>query len=126
MTTPWQPKDTSILQMQSVINYMNEIGYSYFAPTRSFGSGWSYNKGREWLSLNTATLLHNGFYTECHGKSYDPPFDNLPREMFEAARKAKILLRVKLQHSRKKGIIVQNHSVQFVRPEEAELFFGEK
>lgn len=122
----WQPKDTSILQMQSVINYMNELGYFYFAPTWGFGSGWSYNKGREWVSLNTAILLHNGFYTECHGKYFDPPFDNLPQEMFEAARKAKILLRVKLQHSRKKGIIVQNHSVQFVRPHEAELFFGEK
>ena len=121
--TPWQPKNTSILQMQSVINYMAVIGYSYFAPTRSFGSGWSYNKGREWVSLDTAILLHNNFYTECHGKSYDPPFDNLPQEVFEAARKAKILLRVKLQNSRKKGIIVQDNRVQFVHPEQADLFF---
>lgn len=123
MTTPWQPKDTSILQMQSVINYMSRLGYSYFAPTRSFGSGWYYNKGRPWLSLNTAIALHNGLYTECHGTSFDPPFDNLPQEIFNEAHKAKILIRVKMQDSRKRGVVIQDHRVQFLYPEQVEVFF---
>lgn len=117
----YTPKDTSIIQLQSVINFCSVLGYNYFAPTRSFGSGWYVNKGREWISLQTAINLHNGNYHDWHGLRFRDPFSNIPQDIYKAAQKAKIVVVAKLQHSRKKGIVTQDHRVTFVIPENAEV-----
>lgn len=123
-STQWKPQDSGKIQLASLTKFMRVLGYSYMMPTQSFESGLWVNRGRQYVSFNTAVKLYNGTLTDWHGKRFrDGCFADFPEDWFKAARKAKILLRVKLQYSRKKGIIVQNHSVQFVRPEEAELFF---
>jgi len=123
-STQWQPKDSSKIQLASLTKFMQVLGYSYMMPTNSFESGLWVNRGRQYVSFNTAVKLYNGTLTDWHGKRFrDGCFAIFPEGWFEAARKAKILLRVKLQNSRKKGIIVQDNRVQFVHPEQADLFF---
>lgn len=118
-----QPRDTSKIQLSSVVLFMEQLHYCYMAPTRSFSSGHPLNKGREYIGLNTAILLHNNHYTEWHGKWFDPPFENIPHEWFFAAQRNKIVQTVGLQNSRKKGIIVQKHWVRFCETENGELFY---
>lgn len=117
-----QPRDTSKLQLSSVVLFMEQLKYHYLAPTRSFSSGHPYNKGKEYISLTTAILLHNNYYTECHGKYFDPPFDNIPSEWFQAAKESKIVISVSLQSSRKRGILVGKHWVRFAPTENGQLF----
>ena len=118
-----QPKDTSKIQLSSVVLFMEQLHYCYMAPTRSFSSGHPLNKGRAYVSLNTAIQLHNGMYNEWHGKYFDPPFENIPHEWFAAAQRNKIVQTVSLQNSRKKGIIVQKLWVRFAPTENGELFY---
>ena len=114
-------RDTSIIQLQSVKNFLSELGYQYMAPTKCFGSGYYSNRGREYISLNTAIKLHNGSLMDWHGDRFRYPFDDTPYEWFHAAHKAKIVHVAKLQHSKKKGIIVLDHRVRFVHEENAAL-----
>lgn len=122
MTDKFKPTDTGKLQLESVIRYMKALGFVYLAPTYSFSSGLWMNRGRAYISLKTAIDLHNGVHTEWHGRYFDYPFDDIPHGMFAAAQQAKIVYVAKLQHSRKKGVIVQNHNVKFVEPEEAKMY----
>ena len=117
-----QPKDTSKLQLQSVVLFMEQLKYHYLAPTRSFSSGHPLNKGREYISLTTAILLHNSHYDEWHGKHFDPPFADIVQEWFTAAKQSKIVSSVSLQSSRKRGIIVQKLWVRFAPTENGKLF----
>lgn len=117
-----QPKDSSKIQLASVIAFMQQLKYEYLTPTRSFTSGHPYNKGKEYISLNTAILLHNNFYTECHGKWLDYPFDNIPSGWFQEAKASKIVKTVSLQNSRKRGILVGKHWVKFADTENGKLF----
>jgi len=122
MTNKFKPIDSGKLQLESVIRYMKILGYVYLAPTYSFSSGLWMNRGRAYVSPKRAIDLHNGVHTEWHGRYFDYPFDDIPPEMFTAAQQAKIVYVAKLQHSRKKGIIVQNHNVKFIEPEEAKMY----
>ena len=102
-----QPKDTTRLQLSSVVKFMNELQYYWYPITKCFNSVHPVNKGRSVLSLTTAILLHNNFYTEWHGNYLDTPFEDMPWKWVEASKQAKIVTSVSLQHSRKKGIICQ-------------------
>lgn len=117
-----QPRDTSKLQLSSVVLFMEQLRYWYMAPTRSFSSGHPLNKGREYISLNAAIQMHNGLYNENHQRYFDPPFDNIPSEWFAAAQRNKIVQTVSLQNSRKKGLIVQKLWVRFCETENGQLF----
>lgn len=116
------PKDSSKIQLSSVVLFMEQLGYCYMAPTRSFSSGHELNKGRAYVSLNTAIKAHNGTYNEWHGRWFDPPFENISHEWFKAAKESKIVTSVSLQNSRKKGIIVQKHWVRFADTDNGKLF----
>lgn len=118
-----QPRDTSKIQLSSVVLFMEQLGYTYLMPTKSFESGLWINRGRQYISLNTAVRLHNGLYNENHQRYFDPPFDNIPNEWFAAAKRNKIVQTVSLQNSRKKGIIVQKLWVRFALTENGELFY---
>jgi hypothetical protein len=123
----WKPQDSGKIQLASLTKFMQVLGYSYMMPTHSFESGLWVNRGRQYVSFNTAVKLYNGTLTDWHGNRFhDGCFALFPEGWFEAARKAKILLRVKLQYSRKKGVIVQDHRVKFVHPEQADLFFKDE
>ena len=117
-----QPKDTLKLQLASVIQFMAGLKYEWMACSKCFESSHPINKGRSILSLTTGILLHNNFYTEWHGNYLDTPFEDMPWKWFEAAKQAKIVTSVSLQHSRKKGIIAQKMWVHFADTENGELF----
>ena len=117
-----QPKDTTRLQLSSVVKFMNELQYDWYPITKCFNSVHTINKGRSIISLTTAIKLHDNFYTEWHGNYLDAPFEDMPWKWFEAAKQAKIVTSVSLQHSRKKGIIAQKMWVRFADTESGELF----
>lgn len=116
------PKDTLKLQLSSVIKFMNELQYDWYPITKCFNSVHPINKGRSIISLTTAVLLHNNFYTEWHGNYLDAPFEDMPWKWFEAAKQAKIVTSVSLQHSRKRGIVCQKMWCKFADTENGELF----
>ena len=117
-------QNTARIQIQSVINFLQELGYTFYPNEKVFESvSYETNKARKVVSFNTAIRLHNGGFTEWHGKYFNPPFDNIPVEWFAAAHKAKIVHNAKLQHSKKhNAIIVQNHMVRFCNQENISLF----
>lgn len=117
--------NTKVLQLQSVINYMNELGYEYLPVSAVFQSELWSNRGRQEVRLSTAIKLHNGEHNEIHGKYFKEPFLDIPHEWFVSANSAKIVYTAKLQHSKRKGLIVQSHVVKFVNSENIDLFIKE-
>lgn len=116
------PVDTSKIQLSSMILFMEQLGYTYLLPTKSFESHDPINNGRKYISLRVAVLLHNNFYTEWHGTYLDAPFEDIPWKWYEAAKQAKVVTSASLQHSRRKGIIVQKHWCKFADTENGKLF----
>jgi hypothetical protein len=115
--------NTKVLQLQSVINFLGELGYEYLPVSHVFQSEAWVNRGRKELSLQVAILLHNMYYLDNWGKPYfRHPFNDIPREWVISAKEAKIVHIAKLQHSKRKGLIVQGHMVKFVNPENVQYF----
>ena len=117
-----QPKDTLKLQLASVIQFMEQLQYEWMACSKCFESSHPINKGRSILNLRTAIDIYNGLYTEWHGELLDAPFEDMPWKWYEAAKQAKIVTSVSLQHSRKKGIICQKMWVRFAQTDNGKLF----
>ena len=119
-----QMQNTARIQIQSVINFMQELGYTFYPNEKVFESvAYETNKANKVISFATAVRLHNEGFTEWHGKYFNPPFDTIPVEWIVAARRAKIVHNAKLQYSKKKNaIITQNHMVRFCEPENVSLF----
>lgn len=117
--------DTRVLQLQSVINFLGELGYEYLPISAVFQSDLWTNRGRKEVRLSTAIRLHNGEYNEIRGRHFKEPFLDIPYEWFVSANCAKIVYTAKLQHSKRKGLIVQSHVVKFVNPENIGLFIKE-
>ena len=115
--------NTKVLQLQSVINFLGELGYEYLPASSVFQSDLWSNRGRQEVRLSTAIKLHNGEYNEIHGKYFKEPFMDFPCEWFVSANSAKIVYTAKLQHSKRKGLIVQSHVVKFVNSENIDLFY---
>ena len=120
--------DTKVLQLQSVINFMHELSYEYLHVSHVFQSEAWVNRGRKELSLRVAILLHNMYYLDRRGwgkSHFRHPFDDIPIEWVISAKEVKIVHIAKLQHSKRKGLIVQNHMVKFVNPENVQYFIKE-
>lgn len=129
MTEEFKEIETSKLQLQSIKNYMSELGYSWFNVDRGFYSPFKTNKGRSWISLRTAQLAHNHFFDEIHGRGFEPEglFGNISYEWWQAANKAKIVHNTYLQNSKKKGcILCQKNLVRFCDPENADLILNKR
>ena len=119
--------NTKVLQLQSVINFMHELGYQYLPVSHVFQSEAWVNRGRKEVSLRNAILLHNMHYLDNWGKPYfRHPFNDIPREWVISAKEAKIVHIAKLQHSKRKGLIVQNHMVKFVNSDNVQYFIKEE
>ena len=117
------PVDTSKIQLSSVVLFMEQLGYTYLLPTKSFESGLRINRGRKYISLRVAVLLHNNFYTERHGiPTLEYPFESMPWKWVVASKQAKIVTSVSLQHSHRKGVICQKHWCKFADTENGKLF----
>ena len=119
-----QMQNTARIQIQSVINFMQELGYTFYPNEKVFESvAYETNKANKVISFATAVRLHNEGFTEWHGKYFNPPFDTIPVEWIVAARRAKSVHNAKLQYSKKKNaIITQNHMVRFCEPKNVSLF----
>jgi hypothetical protein len=118
--------NTKVLQLQSVINFMHELAYEYLPVSGVFQSEAWVNRGRKEVSLRVAILLHNGHYNDNHGNPYfHQPFDDILSTWWVDAHKAKIVHIAKLQHGKRKGLIVQGHMVKFVNPENVQYFIKE-
>lgn len=115
--------DTSKIQLQSLKNFLAELEYSWFNVDNGFYSAYETNKGRNWISLKTAQLLHNGNLMDWHGKRFqDGCFENIPEEWITAANAAKIVHTTFLQHHKRGNYIkAQKHLVKFVHPDNALL-----
>lgn len=99
--------DTYNLQFKSLSEFMKSLGYSY--EGRLFGSthfvSYDYdNKARKSISVRTATLLHNGAYTDSHGRGFNYPFD-FSHYKIRKAKAAKIVNIVNIQLNKKTGHI---------------------
>ena len=118
--------NTARIQIQSVVNFLQELGYTFYPNEKVFESvAYETNKARKVISFATAVKAHNGHYTETHGRGFEPctVFWGVPYEWWCAAQRAKIVHNAKLQYSKKKNaIITQNHMVRFVEPENVSLF----
>lgn len=117
-------QNTTRIQIQSVINFLQELGYTYFPNDGVFESiGYETNKANKTISFATAVRLHNGGFMEWHGKYFNHPFDNIPADWIVAAHRAKIVHRAKLQYDKRTGsVITQSHMVSFVKQENVSLF----
>lgn len=109
--------DTYNLQFKSLSEFMKSLGYGY--EGRLFGSthfvSYDYdNKARKSISVRTATLLHNGAYTDSHGRGFDYPFD-FSHYKIRKAKAAKIVNIVNIQLNKKTGHIrTTSNLVSFV------------
>lgn len=117
-----QPQNTQKLQLASVVQFMQQLQYDWDFFSKVFYSSHPINKGRLVIRFNTAVGIHNGLYTECHGTYLDYPFEDMPWKWFEAAKKAKIVTSVSLQHSKKNGVLCQKMWVRFAQTENGKLF----
>ena len=121
-----QIQNTTRIQIQSVINFLQELGYTYFPNDcvfESIGLGYATNKTRRTISFATAVRLHNGGFMEWHGKYFNHPFDNIPADWIVDAQKAKIVHKAKLQYNKRTGsVITQSHMVSFLNQENVSLF----
>ena len=119
-----QIQNTTRIQIQSVINFLQELGYTYFPNDGVFESiGYETNKANKTISFATAVRLHNGSLMEWHGKYFNHPFDKIPADWIVAAHRAKIVHKAKLQYNKRTGgIITQSHMVSFVNQENVSLF----
>ena len=117
-------QNTTRIQTQSVINFLQELGYTYFPNDGVFESiGYETNKANKTISFATAVRLHNGSLMGWHGKYFNHPFDKIPADWIVAAHRAKIVHRAKLQYDKRTGsIITQSHMVCFVNQENVSLF----
>lgn len=109
--------DTYKLQFKSLTEFMRGLDYTY--EGRMFGSphfvSYDYeNKARKSISVRTATLLHNGAYSDSHGRGFDYPFD-FSHYKIRKAKAAKIVNIVNIQLNKKTGHIrTTSNLVNFV------------
>lgn len=117
MLTPEEIKDTKALQLASLRNFMFALNYKPVYGTSGlmyFESDCRTNKGRSTVSIVTAVNLHNGTYTDWHGKKFKEPFD-FDAYKLKRALASRIVQVVNLQKNKKTGIIKPtSHIVKFM------------
>lgn len=129
MTEVFETKDTSDIQIGSLIRYMAAIGYEPSFDHRDQLTGFYQPKFKEAMrvSVNSAIQRHNTAsavafnrirITRCSIIDYVEKYgDDDFIELFAAA--CKIVQRVKMYHCRKKGVVIQNHNIKFMTKRDA-------
>lgn len=111
--------DTYKIQFKSLTEFMCGLNYTY--EGRLFGSphfvSYDYeNKARKSISVQTAVKLHNGTYTDSHGRGFDYPFD-FSHYKIRKAKASKIVNIANIQLNKKTGHIrTTSNLVSFVDP----------
>lgn len=120
------PQNTENLQVASVKLFMESFGYSYYPIDKVFVSDYRTNKARVIISMRTAIALHNGAYTDWHGRIFREPFQDIPEMLIDIAKSSKLVAVAKLQVTKNKRIIVQDHRVAFLNEDNIKLFIKEE
>lgn len=60
MTQEFQAKDTTVVQVRSVLNFMYTLGYTLDETGKRFFTTQREGQGNRYLSIRTAVALHNG------------------------------------------------------------------
>ena len=123
-------KDTEHLQMQSLVEFMQALGYylqdDFSTNAEYFYSHLQSNKGHNNISVRTEINLHNGGLIDNHGKQFREPFV-FDEYRMTRAQASKIVRVVKMQYSKKHNrFVVQSHKVQFVRPSYYHIFMRDQ
>lgn len=119
MTTE-QIKDTKYIQLQSLVAFMDQLGYSYDSYSSKFYD--IYNPGKEVVRFNTAVELHNNPVLLIVNESH--PF-HTDRYTYIKAYHSRIVLKVKLQSDRHGNVKCQSNKVKFVFEDYYDLFMGD-
>jgi len=118
--------NTLNIQIASLKEFMYELQYDYCEVRQCFFSGAYYNAGKNVISFNTAVALHNGVPMGIFRGDGWCGRITFRYDWVQRALDAQIVKKVKLQRSHKKGVIVQDHRVKFVKPEYADMFIKEE
>ncbi|MNC02961.1 hypothetical protein D3C75_503510 [compost metagenome] len=128
----FKPVDTTIIQEDSLTNFMAAIGYE---PV--YGGGNMYGKltgfyqpkfarvGQARVSVNRAIRLHNEYAEESFAelisftpnqefRDYVADYDNIDKITALFAGTCKIVNFISATYSKKKGFVVHNHNVKFM------------
>lgn len=130
MLTPEEIKDTTQLQIHSLLGYMSGLGY--FFNVNASGNSWfvssdHMNKGRRNISFSTAVDIYNYRYHDNHGKlRTEHPFDFNSYRLGKAEA-ARLVNFCNLQMSKKTGFIkVTSNLVSFTEPVYYQMFVSSK
>lgn len=129
--TPDEIKDTTELQLHSLMGYMQALGY-HMADTVT-GNNWftSFhysNKARTNIAFSTAVDIYNNKYADNHGNKNVSvhPFD-FNQYRLHKAQAAKIVNFCNLQMSKKTGFIkTTSNIVKFTKPEYYQMWISSK
>ncbi len=132
----WNPDeiiDTRKLQIHALKEFMQSLNYQYSPESLwvcpYFYSDHHSNKGRQYVSFNSAIKLYNGNTAKC---VFGRPPHTLSIWSFNdyyisKAKASRILINLKLQLCKQtKTIICQDHRVKFTLPSYKKLFLGNK
>jgi len=130
MLTAEEIKNTTLLQLHSLVGYMQALGYHLVvnATGNSWFSSDDYsNKARKNISFSTAVDIYNGKYNDNHGNlRTDYPFD-FNSYRLKKAEAARIVNFCNLQMNKKTGYIkATSNLVSFTKPEYYETFINSK
>lgn len=130
--------NTRMLQLKSLNSFMKSLGY--FPIGKGYITDAGDLKRFEVLSFNTAVILHNAYMEDWEYDGwkhfyfkpkyhFDGTIDlktglSFPVQDVLRARASRYVERLKMQYSRKKGVIVQEHRVTLTHPA-FELMIGE-
>lgn len=127
---PEEIKDTTQLQVHSLLGYMQALGYTF--NMNAAGNSWFVskdyiNKGRGNIAFSTAVDIYNGRYHDNHGYlRTEYPFDfNVYR--LRKAESARLVNFCNLQMSKKTGFIkATSNLVNFTKSEYYDMFITSK
>lgn len=128
MTEQFQPLDSTKIQLQSLTTFMAALGYEEVHDIHrgliAFAQPAFAVVGKARVSVNSAIRMHNELAEESHAMLHFQPYvdfkefianeANVDAVVAMFAGSTKIVQTVKATFSRKKGIMIQGHSVKFM------------
>lgn len=121
MDNNFEIKDTKHLQVQSLGEFMNQLGYYMTLDCHFQWDHYYKSSDKQIISFKTAVMLHNQENYDNHGKEYERFGFSLYD--WNKAKAAKIVQHINLTaNKKKKSIYCHKHLVKFVKPYYEEMF----
>lgn len=129
MLTPDEIKDSTKLQLYSLVSYLEALGYHFMINATGnswFASGEYVNKARSIISFSTAVDIYNRRYKRHNKLEMDYPFD-FSTYALTKAEATRIVNFCNLQMNKKTGYIkATSNLVSFTKYEYYEAFIKSK